>query len=110
MKTKIKAGDRVFLVQVRQRRTCTVTTKRATFLFTVKGGVADPVIAAEPVGREPASARPLSNDELFCFALNPGIPLEGAQRVADFLNEDILQLAITRFGDSNDAVAGAKPE
>jgi hypothetical protein len=59
-------------------------------------------ITAEPCGREPVEARPLQGPDFLSFALNPGTSLGKAQEIADFLNENLSLIAITRFGDTED--------
>jgi hypothetical protein len=77
------------------------TTKRAQYQFKVKEGE-DPYIVAEPSGREPVSERPFNNSEGLWFQLRQGISYEEAERIRDFLNEHLLYVAITRFGDVED--------
>jgi hypothetical protein len=67
-----------------------------------------PFITAEPCGTEPASDRPLMGPDFLSFDLAPGLSLDEAQRVADFLNEHLLSVGITRFGDAEDAARYVK--
>ena len=98
------------------------TTKRARYLFVVKEGptfmreiregvlqpVSDPFITADPCGTEPVGERPLKDPDLLSFDLGPGTSLDEAQRIADFLNKHLLYVAITRFGDAEDAARDVK--
>ncbi len=93
------------------------TTKRAHYRFVVKEGpsfmrevregvlepVSDPFIAAEPCGIEPANERPLHDPDFLALDLGPGLSVGAAQEVADFLNDRVQYLSITRFGDAEDA-------
>jgi hypothetical protein len=78
------------------------TTKRAQYQFKVKESTDDPYIVAEPNGREPVSERPFNNSEGLWFRLRQGISYEEAERIADFLNEHLPQIAVTQFGDVKD--------
>ncbi len=60
-------------------------------------------IMAEPYGRVPIEDRPLQDPDFLSFALSLGTSLEKAQEVADFLDENLESIAITRFGDAQDA-------
>jgi hypothetical protein len=98
------------------------TTKRAQYVFRVKEGsehmfepreavlemVPDVFIVAEPRGIEPASERPLKGPDFLSFDLREGISLDEAQRIADFLNEHLVDVGITRFGDAEDAARDVK--
>lgn len=93
------------------------TTKRAQYRFVVKEGpsfmreiregvlepVSDAFITAEPCGREPVGERPLKDTDFLSFDLGPGLSVDHAQQVADFLNEHVQYVAITQFGDAEDA-------
>jgi len=93
------------------------TTKRAQYRFVVKEGapfireiregvlepVSDPFITAEPWGREPVGERPLAGSDFLSFGLREGTSLDEAQRIADFLDEHLVYVGITRFGDAEDA-------
>lgn len=93
------------------------TTKRAQYRFVVKEGptearevregvvdiVADPFIVAEPYGTEPESEHPLQGSDFLSFDLKEGISLDEAEHIARFLNDRVLYIAITRFGDIEDA-------
>jgi hypothetical protein len=81
-----------------------VTTKQARYQFKVKEGVDNPFIIAEPSGREPVGDRPLTDPDFLAFGLRPGISLGEAGRIADFLNEHLPYVTITRFGDVEDIV------
>lgn len=53
--------------------------------------------------KEPVASSCLANHfDVAFFSLRPGISLEEAQQVADFLNENLLCFAITSFGDAQD--------
>jgi len=78
------------------------TTKSAHYQFKVKEGSCDPFVVLEPAGREPAAGRPLKDLDFASFTLRPGISLDDAQQIADFLNENLLFFAITSFGDAQD--------
>jgi hypothetical protein len=78
------------------------TSKRAQYQFEVKEGIDDPYIVAEHSGREPVSERPFNNSEGLWFQLKQGISYEEAERIRDFLNENLLYVAMTRFGDVED--------
>lgn len=98
------------------------TTKRAQYRFVVKEGPEltheprDGVIelatvmflSAEPCDRTPLSERPLEDPDFLSFDLAPGISIDEAQRIADFLNDHLLSVAITRFGDAKDAEMDVK--
>jgi hypothetical protein len=84
------------------------TTKRAQYQFKVKEGIDDPYIVAEHGGREPASELPFNNSEGLWFQLRQGISYEEAERIRDFLNEHLLYVAITRFGDVEDIKRAVK--
>jgi len=98
------------------------TTKRAQYLFVVKEGpsfmreiregVLEPVsalfIAAEPCGRELVHERPLEDPDFLSFDLREGMSQDEAQKIADFMNEHLLYVAITRFGDAEDAARDVK--
>jgi hypothetical protein len=100
------------------------TTKRAQYRFVVKEGpsfmreiregvlepVSDAFITAEPCGTEPVGQRPLKDPDFLSFDLGPGpgLSLDEAQRIADFLNEHVPYVAITRFGDAEDAARDVK--
>jgi hypothetical protein len=93
------------------------TTKRAQYQFRVKEGperllepregvlemFSDMFIVAESGGREPVSERPLKDPDFLSFDLREGSTLDEAQLIADFLNEHLLYVDITRFGDAEDA-------
>jgi hypothetical protein len=93
------------------------TTKRAQYRFVVKEGpehmcevregvlepISDPFITAEPYGMEPVHERPLMSPDFLSFDLGPGTSLDEAERIADFLNSHVQYVAITRFGDAEDA-------
>ena len=79
------------------------TTKQAVYRFKVKEGLCDPFIVMEPAGREPTSERPLPDLDLAFFILREGISFEEAQRIADFLNSNLLYFAVTSFGDAEDS-------
>ena len=92
------------------------TTKKAQYRFVIKESperthepregvlemVYPPFIIAEPCGTEPAGERPLKDPDFLSLDLAPGLSLDEAQRVADFLNDHLLSVAITRFGDAED--------
>jgi hypothetical protein len=59
-------------------------------------------ITAEPFDRKPDHERPLSGPNHLWFPLKPGTSLEKAQEIADFLNENLADVAITAFGDTED--------
>jgi hypothetical protein len=98
-------------------QTTMATTKRAQYRFVVKEGptfmrevregvlepVSDPFITAEPCGTEPVHERPLIDPDFLSFDLGPGTSFDQAQQVADFLNNHVQWVAITRFGDPEDA-------
>jgi hypothetical protein len=98
------------------------TTKRAQYQFRVKEGperllepregvlemFSDMFIVAEPGGREPVSERPLKDPDFLSLDLREGISLDEAQLIADFLNEHVLYVAITRFGDAANAARDVK--
>ena len=93
------------------------TTKRARYRFRVKEGPAfthepregvielvDSVfITAEPCGNEPSEERPLQDPDSLSFDLELGTSLRRAEEIASFLNENLVSIAITRFGDAEDA-------
>jgi hypothetical protein len=97
------------------------TTKRARYRFVVKeapdfeetheprDGVIDiirtPVtfIVAEPSDRTPPSERPFEGSDFLALDLPPGTSLGSAEEIADFLNNHVQYLSITRFGDAEDA-------
>jgi hypothetical protein len=93
------------------------TTKRAVYRFLVKEGpehmcevregvlelASDPFITAEPCGTEPIGERPFRDPDFLSFDLIPGTSLDAAERIADFLNSHVQYVAITRFGDAEDA-------
>lgn len=81
------------------------TTKRAQYRYKVKEGISNPFIVAEPHGREPQSEYPLED---LSFDLHAGITLDDAEKIADFMNEHVLGLAVTTFGDVEDIVREAK--
>jgi hypothetical protein len=83
------------------------TTKRAQYRFRVKEGINDPFIGAEPHGREPQSEYPVGN---LSFDLRPGTSLDEAQKIADFMNEHLLRLGVTKFGDVEDITREAKQD
>jgi hypothetical protein len=78
------------------------TTKSAQYQFKVKEGPGDPFVLLEPADRLPAEERPLKVFDFAFFSLRPGISLEEVQRVADFLNENLVRFGITSFGDAQD--------
>ena len=78
------------------------TTKRAHYQFKVKEGIGDPYIVAEHSGREPLGERPLKDPDFLAFDLREGISLDETGRMADFMNEHLLYVAITMFGDVED--------
>ncbi len=112
------------LAQSRQERQedSVATTKRAQYRFVVKEGSQrirevregvlrsfyDPFISTEPGGTEPIHERPLEGPDFLSFDLVEGISLDEAQRIAAFLNEHLLYVAITRFGDAEDAARDVK--
>ena len=78
------------------------TTKSMQCRYVVKEGVDALFIVAEPVDTKTGRERPLSGPDYLSFPLNPGTSLERAQEIADFLNDNVRNLAITRFGDAQD--------
>jgi hypothetical protein len=58
---------------------------------------------AEPCDRTPVHERPLQDPDFLALDLGPGLSVEAAQEVADFLNDRVQYLSITRFGDAEDA-------
>ena len=78
------------------------TTKSAQYQFKVNEGPCDPFVLLEPADRLPAEERPLKVFDFAFFSLRPGISLEEVQRVADFLNENLVCFGITSFGDAQD--------
>jgi hypothetical protein len=98
------------------------TTKKAQYRFVIKESserthepregvlemVYPPFILAEPCGTEPVGERPLKDPDFLSLDLAPGLSLDEAQRVADFLNDHLLSVAITRFGDAEDAARDVK--
>jgi hypothetical protein len=77
------------------------TGKRAQYQFKVEEGD-DPYIVAEHSGREPLGERPLKDPDFLAFGLREGISFDEAEQIRDFLNEHLLYVAITRFGDVED--------
>jgi hypothetical protein len=78
------------------------TTKSAQYQFKVKEGPCDPFVLLEPAGRPPAAGWPLKDLDLASFTLRPGISLDEAEQIADFLNQNLVSFAITSFGDAQD--------
>lgn len=90
------------------------TTKRAQYvkegpehMCEVREGVlepvSDPFITAEAYGTEPDHEHPLMGPDFLSFDVGPGTSLDEAERIADFLNTHVRYVAITRFGDAEDA-------
>jgi hypothetical protein len=93
------------------------TTKWAQYRFVVKEGatearevregfidlVADPFIVAEPYDNKPRSQYPLEGPDFLALDLAQGTSLDQAEQIADFLNERVKYVSITRFGDADDA-------
>jgi hypothetical protein len=93
------------------------TTKWARYRFVEKEGttearevregfidlVADPYIVAEPCDTKPASEYPLEGGDFLAFELALGTSLRNAKQIADFLNDHVQYVSITRFGDAEDA-------
>jgi hypothetical protein len=97
------------------------TTKSARYRFVVKeapdfektweprDGVIDlirtPVtfIMAEQCDRKPAAEYPLKNPDFLSLAPKEGTSVDEAQQIADFLNDHVEQVGITRFGDAEDS-------
>ena len=97
------------------------TTKWARYRFVVKegpdiektweprDGVIDMIrtpttfIMAEECGKKPIAEYPLKRPDFLSFGLRKGTSMVEAQRISDFLNDHLEQVAITRFGDAEDA-------
>jgi hypothetical protein len=86
------------------------TTKRTRCQFKVKEGINDPFIDAEPCSGESHSENPGTDPDLLSFDLRSGISLDEAQRIADFMNEHLLSIARTKFGDVKDIAREAKQD
>jgi hypothetical protein len=81
------------------------TSKHARYRFRVKETAGDPVVAVEPSGTEPESEYPV--DSLW-FCLRPGISIEEAQQVADFMNAELLMIGAAQRGDVEDITREAR--
>jgi len=93
------------------------TTKWARYRFVEKEGttearevregfidlVADPYIVAEPCDTKPVSEYPLEGGDFLAFELAQGTSLRNAKQIADFLNDHVQYVSITRFGGAEDA-------
>ena len=77
------------------------TTESMRCRYVVKDG-GDPFITAEPFDRKPDHERPLPGPDHLWFPEKAGTSLEKAQEIAEFLNENLADVAITRFGDAED--------
>lgn len=98
------------------------TTKRAQYRFVVKETgeqareiregvvdlVADAFLMAERCDRTPVHKRPLQDPDFLALDLGPGLSVDEAQQVADFLNDRVQYVSITRFGDAEDAARDVK--
>lgn len=93
------------------------TTKWARYKFVVKESgtearevregfidlVADPYLVAEPCDDKPLSEYPLEGSDFLSFELAEGTSMKKAQDIAAFLTANVRTLAITKFGDREDA-------
>jgi hypothetical protein len=97
------------------------TTKRAQYLFRVsefapeirEGSVAGtlriaPVPFISTECRGVGGEQDVLEGDLLGFDLQNGTSMEKAEEIADFLNENLLSIAITRFGDAEDAAREVK--
>lgn len=94
------------------------TTQRAQYRFRLREGpdltheprpgvielVTALFIRAEPCDRTPVSQLPLREPDFLAFDLPLGTSFDKAQRIADFMNQNLLYVSICRFGDAEDAV------
>jgi hypothetical protein len=65
--------------------------------------VADAYLVAEPCDGKPLSEYPFEGPDFLSLDLGEGATITKAQDVAAFLNANVRCLAITRFGDAQDA-------